>query len=1095
MRLHPAHSTTIAALLLFGAALSNSFAQVANPAPDKDKDDAATSTVEPAKSDERIVLSPFTVNSSKDRGYKATNSTTGTRLDTAIKDVPLNLEVITSEFIRDTGATDLRQALRYSAGIVLDSQADALFEQDFDPQSAGANDPRGNTRKAGDSVTKLRGFITDQVLRDGFRRVRTADSINIDRVEVLRGPSALLYGVGNFGGVINYMPKMPQLTEKNYVGLSVGSHGLYRSELDFTGPMGTGSWHPAYRVTGAYQENGDATEFYKRKAWMVDPVFTFNPFRNTQVTIDLEFGHENQTGVGFQNIRSNLNTGASRTAGWLTDTSNGVIDNRTFRWSGSDPYLRGPYHNFVFDIQQKLGENFFAKVGVASSKSVFDSRQIADVGTKTEPFSMSDSRSFDPNSRVSIGGNTYNLADAIQQANANGSFQGLSALQIAQLRPAGSFRGDKLYGFVAEDLAQNQILPGPPATSNSAAISYRWDDDNREETRNQIRADFNYKLDLGMFGQHNFVAGLQYMKLKSVEEEFSAPYSYNGHQVDDVARYSFKNPGDYGVFRYGVQGDGRPDAARTLLYRTNVETWDLGYYAIWQGQFWKNRITTVAGLRWDRNDANNVRNYIYETTHTPDDNSRSKFSAKAPTATSPQAGLSFAVTKDISLFAVYSTGVVPNYTAQDGNGKIFDPTKAKNYEAGVKFDILNGRVSGTISAFRVNRTNTPRYLWWAPSPYKSIQSGFDPAKTLTTVWRYAGPESLWYAIHNTPNGLAVAKKIYSTAWWSALDSIAAAPTQNDIYSITAVQNWWSYDTDATGHKGLTRDAEQNTDNSTYTGNYVFPLVSYADSPDVAAFINSAKFLSGQWGGNFYGTYGQSYQYGNGTTGNYNAPDGSGASVPINDKATGWDGSLLFSLTNELQIKINYSHLNRKVTSPTYQFVKAPYYPYGWWYQQDGYYGTLSYVKNASQVYTDVTDTTTYNAQIPDYGQSEDDSPANTASIWARYSLDKVLPVKGWTVGLGGDWQDKRNWFTGFTGGGGNITQVFPDGTSAAPVLVKLWTKPQTTVNAFVEYRTKINNKYNARFALNVDNVLNDQHRYGQIYANGVSYKFSTGLEF
>ena len=62
---------------------------------------AAPSVTEPTE-DEPVVLSPFTVDSTKDKGYRATNSISGTRLNTAIKDLPMPIEVITGEFIRDT---------------------------------------------------------------------------------------------------------------------------------------------------------------------------------------------------------------------------------------------------------------------------------------------------------------------------------------------------------------------------------------------------------------------------------------------------------------------------------------------------------------------------------------------------------------------------------------------------------------------------------------------------------------------------------------------------------------------------------------------------------------------------------------------------------------------------------------------------------------------------------------------------------------------------------------------------------------------------------------------------------------------------------
>ena len=71
-----------------------------------------------------VVLSPFTVSTEKDKGYAATNAISGSRVNTAIKDLPIPVQVITSEFIDDIGATNLRDSLSYVAGIELKSQND-----------------------------------------------------------------------------------------------------------------------------------------------------------------------------------------------------------------------------------------------------------------------------------------------------------------------------------------------------------------------------------------------------------------------------------------------------------------------------------------------------------------------------------------------------------------------------------------------------------------------------------------------------------------------------------------------------------------------------------------------------------------------------------------------------------------------------------------------------------------------------------------------------------------------------------------------------------------------------------------------------------
>ena len=85
----------------------------------------AQNTTPNAATDEEVIqLSPFEVNTSKDQGYLATNTISGTRLNTLIKDLPMPVEVITEEFLRDTGSNDLRESLRYSSGIILQSQND-----------------------------------------------------------------------------------------------------------------------------------------------------------------------------------------------------------------------------------------------------------------------------------------------------------------------------------------------------------------------------------------------------------------------------------------------------------------------------------------------------------------------------------------------------------------------------------------------------------------------------------------------------------------------------------------------------------------------------------------------------------------------------------------------------------------------------------------------------------------------------------------------------------------------------------------------------------------------------------------------------------
>ena len=124
--------------------------------------------------DEVIELSPFTVDSAADKGYRATISISGSRLNTAIKDIPMPIEVITEEFLRDVGAKDLRESLKYSAGILLKSQNDSGQQNSF-VNAGGVHSTEGATAAKSQTSIKLRGFVTDSVLRDGFRRQHSTD--------------------------------------------------------------------------------------------------------------------------------------------------------------------------------------------------------------------------------------------------------------------------------------------------------------------------------------------------------------------------------------------------------------------------------------------------------------------------------------------------------------------------------------------------------------------------------------------------------------------------------------------------------------------------------------------------------------------------------------------------------------------------------------------------------------------------------------------------------------------------------------------------------------------------------------------------------
>ncbi|WP_085068802.1 TonB-dependent siderophore receptor [Pantoea alhagi] len=161
-----------------------------------------------------------TQETSDDTDYQPHSSVTATRSPMKIIDTPQNVTVVPQQFLDDRDAQDVDEALSYVSGI---TQSNTL----------------GGTQ---DAIIK-RGFGDNRdgsILRDGVRSVQARNfTPTSERVEVLKGPSSMLYGMNEPGGLINVISKKPQLTPQVHLEGRSSSFGGGGGQLDVTGPLGT----------------------------------------------------------------------------------------------------------------------------------------------------------------------------------------------------------------------------------------------------------------------------------------------------------------------------------------------------------------------------------------------------------------------------------------------------------------------------------------------------------------------------------------------------------------------------------------------------------------------------------------------------------------------------------------------------------------------------------------------------------------------------------------------------------------------------------------------------------------------------------------
>jgi len=115
---------------------------------------------------------------------------------------------------------------------------------------------------------------------------------NIQQVDVLKGPSSIMFGQGDPGGVINTITKLPLATPYYSLQQQAGNFDFYRTTLDATGPL-TKDDTLLYRINLSYENSGSFRDFIDRKSVFVAPTVTWNISPRTQVTAEFEYQHLN----------------------------------------------------------------------------------------------------------------------------------------------------------------------------------------------------------------------------------------------------------------------------------------------------------------------------------------------------------------------------------------------------------------------------------------------------------------------------------------------------------------------------------------------------------------------------------------------------------------------------------------------------------------------------------------------------------------------------------------------------------------------------------------------------------------------------------
>lgn len=245
------------------------------------------------KGDEAFVLSPFTVDTSRDTGYAASSTLAGTRFNTALRDVAAPVAVLTPEFLKDIGAHTVLEAASFAVST----------ERDPSNFDASSNAP---------GAARIRGLFVRSNSQDFFNTNFPLDDYNLDQISINRGPNSLLFGIGSPGGLVTGVTKRAGFRDQGSAYVEVGSHRRLRSVVDLNRVLVPDRL--ALRVAVLHRDTDtfrEATEWKDRRIY---GALTWKIFNTSAYQTTFRANVENG---GAERISGNLNTPTDAISTWL----------------------------------------------------------------------------------------------------------------------------------------------------------------------------------------------------------------------------------------------------------------------------------------------------------------------------------------------------------------------------------------------------------------------------------------------------------------------------------------------------------------------------------------------------------------------------------------------------------------------------------------------------------------------------------------------------------------------------------------------------------------------------------------------------------
>jgi iron complex outermembrane receptor protein len=261
----------------------------------------------PVQLTDSVITAPAEAADGPVQGYRATRSASASKTDTAIREIPQAISVIPAAVLEDLGSSNVERALDFAGGVSKQNNFGGLTLYEY----------------------SVRGFTTSEFYKDGFSANRgypsTPDAASIERIEVLKGPAASLYGRGDPGGTVNIVTKKPQADTFARLQASAGSWDRYRTSLDLNSPLDE-QGDLLVRLNLAAEDNHSFRDHVTSERLFAAPSFSWQLSPDTRLLLEAEVvRHRSVFDRGI--VAPNNRLGSVSRSTFLGEPSDGDIEN------------------------------------------------------------------------------------------------------------------------------------------------------------------------------------------------------------------------------------------------------------------------------------------------------------------------------------------------------------------------------------------------------------------------------------------------------------------------------------------------------------------------------------------------------------------------------------------------------------------------------------------------------------------------------------------------------------------------------------------------------------------------------------------------